>query len=63
MNNFGIVTRFDLTPSLQEEILASTIVNYISDRDAVFKAFSGIAGANECDPYASLVRCVGYNYL
>lgn len=47
MNNFGIVTRFDLTPFPHREILAGVIANPISDRDAVFKAFSGIAGADE----------------
>jgi hypothetical protein len=63
MNDSGIVTRFDLTPFLQEEILAGTIVDSISDQDAVFKAFSGIAGANGYDPYTSLVRGgISYNY-
>jgi hypothetical protein len=61
MNNFGIVTRFDLTPFPQGEILAGDIANPISDRDAVFKAFSDIAGAEEYDPYASLVTGLNYN--
>jgi hypothetical protein len=61
MNNFGIVTRFDLKPFAQAELLAGSIVNSISDRDAVFKAFSNIAGAKEYDPYASLVTSLSYN--
>jgi hypothetical protein len=61
MNNFGIVTRFDLTPFPQGEILAGAIANSISDRDAVFKAFSDIAGAEQYDPYASLVTGLSYN--
>ena len=60
-NNFGIVTRFDLKPFAQGEILAGAITSSISDRDAVFKAFSDIADAKEYDPYASLVTGLGYN--
>ncbi|KUJ13466.1 FAD-binding domain-containing protein [Mollisia scopiformis] len=61
MNNFGVVTRFDLRPFSQGEILAGNIANPISERDAVFKAFSDIAGAKEYDPYASLVTGLSYN--
>lgn len=61
MNNFGIVTRFDLTPFPQGQILAGSIANPISERDAVFKAFSDIAGAKEYDPYASLVTGLTFN--
>jgi hypothetical protein len=61
MNNFGIVTRFDLMPFPQGEILAGVIANPISDRDALFKAFSDIAGAEEYDSYASLVTGLNYN--
>ncbi|KIM95870.1 hypothetical protein OIDMADRAFT_106059 [Oidiodendron maius Zn] len=61
MNNFGIITRFDLTTFAQGALLAGNIVNSISDRDAVFRAFSNIAGAKEYDPYASLVTSLSYN--
>jgi hypothetical protein len=61
MNNFGIVTRFDLTPFAQGELLAGSIANSISNRDAVFRAFADIAGAKEYDPYASLVTALTYN--
>jgi FAD/FMN-containing dehydrogenase len=61
MNNFGIVTRFDLTPFPQGEILAGVIANRISGRDAGFTAFSNIAGSEEYDPYASLVTALNYN--
>ena len=61
MNNFGIVTRFDIKPFPQGEILAGNIANPIEDRDAVFKAFSDIAGAEEYDPYTSLVTGLNYN--
>lgn len=61
MNNFGIVTRFDLTAFSQGQILAGSIANPISERDAVFKTFSDIAGAKEYDPYASLVTGLSFN--
>lgn len=61
MNNFGIVTRFDLTPFMQGELFAGDIANSISNRDAVFKAFADIAGAEEYDPYASLTTSLSYN--
>lgn len=61
MNNFGIITRFDLRTFAQGALLAGNIANSISDRDAVFRAFSNIAGAKEYDPYASLVTGLSYN--
>ncbi|MCJ1476431.1 hypothetical protein MMC13_005097 [Lambiella insularis] len=63
-NNFGFVTRFDLTAFQQGDIgdiLADNIVQDISYRNEVFRAFADIAGAAECDPYASLVIGLIFN--
>ncbi|MCJ1240213.1 hypothetical protein MMC14_008213 [Varicellaria rhodocarpa] len=60
-NNFGIVTRFDLTPFPQRQILGGNVAQRIAHRDAVFKAFTDIAGASEYDPYASIVTGIGFN--
>jgi FAD/FMN-containing dehydrogenase len=54
-NNFGVVTRFDLAAFPQGEILAGAISTTIENVDAVFEAFAEIAGAENYDPYASLV--------
>lgn len=54
-NNFGVVTRFDLTTFPQGDIAASTVLNDISQRNAVLKAFTDITTAPEFDVYASLV--------
>ena len=61
MNNFGVVTRFDLRTFPQGEILAGAIANPIAERDAVFQAFANIAGAANYDPFASLVTGLAYN--
>ena len=60
-NNFGIVTRFDFTPFAQGQILGGNVVQTISNRGAVFKAFADIAGSPEYDPYASLVTGLLFN--
>ncbi|MCJ1286454.1 hypothetical protein MMC26_005799 [Xylographa opegraphella] len=60
-NNFGIVTRFDLTAFSQGDILGGNIVQDISHRDEVFKAFANIAGAPKYDIYASLVMGLVFN--
>ncbi|KAH6667968.1 FAD binding domain protein [Halenospora varia] len=59
--NFGIITRLDLKTFPQGQILAGNIVNSINDREAVFQAFSNIAGAPEYDIYASLVMGLSFN--
>lgn len=61
MNNFGIVTRFDLNTFPQGQILAGSIASPISERDAIFKAFSDVADAKQYDPYASLVTGLSFN--
>ncbi|MCJ1317048.1 hypothetical protein MMC15_002369 [Xylographa vitiligo] len=60
-NNFGIVTRFDLTTFPQGDILGGNIAQDISYRNEVFKAFADIAGAPEYDIYASLVMGLIFN--
>ncbi|MCJ1324768.1 hypothetical protein MMC10_001430 [Thelotrema lepadinum] len=54
-NNFGIVTRFDLAAFTQGELSVSTLAYSTDQINAVFKAFSDIAGAPVFDPYTSLV--------
>lgn len=54
-NNFGVVTRFDFTAFPQGEIVGGTISHSITEREAVFQAFTEIADSPEYDIYASLV--------
>ncbi|KFZ10746.1 hypothetical protein V502_07954 [Pseudogymnoascus sp. VKM F-4520 (FW-2644)] len=54
-NNFGVVTRFDLKTFPQGDIASALVINDISQRDAVLKAFTEITTAAEFDVYASLV--------
>ena len=61
MNNFGIVTRFDLSTFPQGPIASALLFNDISQRDAVFKAFSDIAAAPEFDSSTSLVTSLAFN--
>jgi hypothetical protein len=49
------VTRFDLAAFPQGEILAGDISTTVENVGAVFETFAEIAGAEEYDPYASLV--------
>lgn len=60
-NNFGIVTRFDLQAFHQGEIWGGSLVHTIDQREAVFKAFSDIAGAKDFDENTSLVAGFIYN--
>lgn len=60
-NNFGVVTRFDFNTVDISKILAGSIVNDISERDAVFKAFANIAGAEHYDVHASIVMGAIFN--
>ncbi|KAH8816535.1 FAD binding domain protein [Xylogone sp. PMI_703] len=54
-NNFGVVTRFDLATFPQGPIVAGSLSHPITEREAVFKAFTEIADAPDYDIYASLV--------
>lgn len=54
-NNFGVVTRFDLATFPQGNIASSLIINDISQRGAVLKAFTDITTAPDFDVYTSLV--------
>ncbi|MCJ1405484.1 hypothetical protein MMC11_008712 [Xylographa trunciseda] len=60
-NNFGILTRFDMAAFPQGDILGGNIVQDISYRNEVFKAFANIAGAPKYDIYASLVMGLIFN--
>lgn len=55
------MTRLDLVAFPQGQILGGNLVHSISNREAVFKAFSDIAGAPAYDPYASLVTGLVFN--
>ena len=55
LNNFGVVTRFDFAAFPQGELLVGPINSPLSEREAVFKAFSDLAGSPRYDPYVSLV--------
>ena len=60
-NNFGLVTRIDLATVHISKILGGSIVNDISERNAVFKAFANIAGAKHYDVHASIVMGMIFN--
>lgn len=60
-NNFGVVTRFDLAAFQQGAISTTSITNDISQRKAVFKAFTDIADSPHFDIYTSLVTGLLYN--
>ncbi|KFY45217.1 hypothetical protein V494_01076 [Pseudogymnoascus sp. VKM F-4513 (FW-928)] len=60
MNNFGVVTRFDLATFPQGDIASSRVFNDISQRHAVLKAFTDITSAPDFDVYASLVTSFAY---
>ncbi|MCJ1309087.1 hypothetical protein MMC25_002742 [Agyrium rufum] len=63
MNNFGVVTRFDLFTIPQGDIYIADIATAdIDQRSAVFKAFSDIANAKSYDIYASLVLGLTYSF-
>jgi hypothetical protein len=51
----------DLVAFPQGQIIGGNLVHSISDREAVFKAFTDIAGAPNYDPYASLVTGLVFN--
>jgi hypothetical protein len=59
-NNFGIVTSFDFQTFAQGEILAGFITSPVSQLDAVFDAFAGLANASDYDPYAEIVTAMSY---
>ncbi|KAI0145377.1 FAD-binding domain-containing protein [Xylariaceae sp. FL1272] len=53
-NNFGVVTRFDITTFAQGEISVTRTVHDVSQREAVFDVFSTLVGSPDFDPYVSL---------
>ncbi|RFU26415.1 hypothetical protein B7463_g9924, partial [Scytalidium lignicola] len=54
-NNFGVITRFDLAAFPQGPIIGGSISHSITEREAVFQAFTEIADSSHYDIYASLV--------
>ena len=60
-NNFGLVTRIDFNTIHYTKILAGSLVNNITDHDAVFQAFANIAGAKHYDVHASIVTGLIFN--
>ncbi|OBT74599.1 hypothetical protein VF21_06372 [Pseudogymnoascus sp. 05NY08] len=59
--NFGIITRFDISTFPQGGIASSLVINDISQRGAVLKAFTDIVEAEGgFDVYASLVTSLLY---
>ena len=59
-NNFGVVTRFDLATFPQGDLSVTSLVNDVSQRGPVFKAFTNIVSAPSFDVYTSLV--LGFIY-
>ena len=60
-NNFGVVTRFDLATFPQGNISSALIFNDISQRAAIFKAFTEITASPDFDIYTSLVTSIAFN--
>lgn len=60
-NNFGLVTRIDLATISYTQILGGGLANNISDRNAVFQAFTNIAGSADYDAHASIVTGLVFN--
>jgi FAD/FMN-containing dehydrogenase len=60
-NNFGVVTRFDLATISQGNISVTTIAYNVTQRNAVFNAFTNLTTATPFDPYVSLVTGFLYN--
>ncbi|UKZ80593.1 hypothetical protein TrVFT333_008355 [Trichoderma virens FT-333] len=53
-NNFGVVTRYELTTFPQGNMSVNTISYDVSQAGAVFDAFTGIAASPNFDPYVSV---------
>jgi len=60
-NNFGVVTRMDFSTVPYTQILGGSLVNAITDRNAVFQAFANIAGSADYDVHASIVTGLVFN--
>ncbi|VUC32187.1 unnamed protein product, partial [Clonostachys rosea] len=59
-NNLGVVTRFDLATFAQGDISTTTITYNISQRAAVFEAFTNLLESPQFDPLASLITSILY---
>lgn len=59
-NNFGVVTRFDLSTLSQGDLSVTSLVHDVSQRGSVFQAFTDIVSSSDFDIYTSLV--VGFVY-
>lgn len=61
-NNYGVVTRYDLSTFPQGEDISVTSVSYdIAQRGAVFAAFTDLLDSSTYDPRASLVMGLLYS--
>ncbi|KAI8625042.1 hypothetical protein F5Y19DRAFT_451994 [Xylariaceae sp. FL1651] len=60
-NNFGIVTRYDIATFAQDDLSVTLITNDISQRSAVFDAFTNIANSSDFDPYTALAVEMYFN--
>jgi hypothetical protein len=60
-NNFGVVTSFDLGTFPQGNISVSSFSHNVSQRGAIFEAFTDITTSPNFDVYASLVTAFRYN--
>ncbi|KAK4143577.1 FAD-binding domain-containing protein [Dichotomopilus funicola] len=61
VNNFGVVTRFDLATFPQGNLSVTKLAHDISQRKAVFQAFTDIVVAPKFDVDTSLVTVLLYN--
>ncbi|KAI0003881.1 hypothetical protein F4779DRAFT_621681, partial [Xylariaceae sp. FL0662B] len=60
-NNFGIVTRVDLTTFKQGLVWAGTVYNTLSNVDDVIREFVKINSADAYDEHASFITTFGYS--
>lgn len=61
LNNFGVVTRFDFETVEVGEILGGSVEYDVSQKRALFQAFTNIANAREYDVHASMVMTAALN--
>lgn len=56
-----MVTRYDLATFPQGNISVTNTINEITEREAIFNAFTKIADASDFDVYSALVVALFYN--
>ncbi|KAF2760217.1 FAD-binding domain-containing protein [Pseudovirgaria hyperparasitica] len=60
-NNFGIVTRFDVSIFEQGELWGGTVITDVSQMDKINEFFEGFAASDGYDEYASLITTYGFS--